>query len=143
MTPAPDPGLPDTELADLAVRVRAAQGREPGAQGGGRDRGVLDRHARHQDVGDPPRVRDLDRSRPDPGLGQDGVIWGLAQDRGQHREAGLADEDHLIATLKARGIYVALELQSARRYRSDDGVADVDLLPLGGGPAAFFDPGLP
>ena len=48
--------------------------------------------------------------------------------------------DHLIAALKARGIYVALELQSARRYRSDDGVADVDLLPLGGGPAAFFDP---
>jgi hypothetical protein len=50
--------------------------------------------------------------------------------------------DHLIATLKARGIYIALELQSARRYRSEDGVADVDRLPLGGGPGAFFDPNL-
>jgi hypothetical protein len=37
---------------------------------------------------------------------------------------------------------VALELQSVRRYRADDGVADVDLLPPGGGPAIFFDKNL-
>lgn len=48
--------------------------------------------------------------------------------------------DHLIAALKKRGIYIALELQSARRFRSEDGVKDVGLLPLGGGPAATFDP---
>lgn len=48
--------------------------------------------------------------------------------------------DHLIAALKARGIYVALELQSVRRFRSEDGVPDWNLLPPGGGPAAEFDP---
>jgi hypothetical protein len=48
--------------------------------------------------------------------------------------------DHLVAALKTRGIYVALELQSARRFRSEDGVKDIGLLPLGGGPAAVFDP---
>ena len=48
--------------------------------------------------------------------------------------------DHLIAALKARGIYVAIELQSVRKYRSEDGVADVGLLPQGGGPAAVVDP---
>ncbi len=31
--------------------------------------------------------------------------------------------DHLIAELKKRGIYVAVELQSKRRFRADDGVA--------------------
>ena len=81
------------------VRVRAAQGREPGPQGRGRDRRVLHRDARHQHVGDPAGVRDLDRARADPGLGQDGMVRGLAQDRGQHREARLADEDHLVAPL--------------------------------------------
>jgi hypothetical protein len=48
--------------------------------------------------------------------------------------------DHLVAALKARGIYVALELASKRRFRADDGVALPGLLPSGGGPAAFFDP---
>jgi hypothetical protein len=48
--------------------------------------------------------------------------------------------DHLIAALKARGIYVALELQSVRKYRSEDGVAEVEKLPPGGGPAVEFDP---
>jgi hypothetical protein len=47
--------------------------------------------------------------------------------------------DHLIAELKKRGIYVALELQSKRRFRVDDGVALFGLLPSGGGPAAIFD----
>jgi hypothetical protein len=48
--------------------------------------------------------------------------------------------DHLIAELKKRGIYVAIELQSKRRFRVDDGVALMGLLPSGGGPAAIFDP---
>ena len=48
--------------------------------------------------------------------------------------------DHLIAALKARGIHVALELQSQRRFRDDDGVLLPGLLPPGGGPAALFDP---
>ena len=47
--------------------------------------------------------------------------------------------DHLIAELKKRGIYVAVELQSRRRFRVDDGVALHGLLPPGGGPAAIFD----
>ena len=52
----------------------------------------------------------------------------------------LARLDHLIAALKARGIYVALELASKRRFRAEDGVALPGLLPSGGGPAAMFDP---
>ena len=52
----------------------------------------------------------------------------------------LARLDHLIAALKARGIYVALELQGKRRFRSEDGVAVPGMLPAGGGPAAQFDP---
>ena len=54
----------------------------------------------------------------------------------------LARLDHLIAALKSRGIYVALELQAKRRFRAGDGVAVPGLLPPGGGPAAFFDPTL-
>jgi hypothetical protein len=52
----------------------------------------------------------------------------------------LARLDHLIAALESRGIHVALELQSGRRFRSEDGVAAPGLLPAGGGPAAEFDP---
>jgi hypothetical protein len=48
--------------------------------------------------------------------------------------------DHLIAALRSRGIYVALELQSSRLFRTDDGVLDYRDLPPGGGPAAAFDP---
>lgn len=48
--------------------------------------------------------------------------------------------DHLIAALKARGIHVALELQSNRRFRDGDGVSLPGLLPPGGGPAALIDP---
>jgi hypothetical protein len=48
--------------------------------------------------------------------------------------------DHLIAELKKRGIYVAIELQSKRRFRLDDRVALFGSLPSGGGPAAIFDP---
>ncbi len=50
--------------------------------------------------------------------------------------------DHLIAALKKRGIYVAIELQSSRRFRPEDDVPSVPLLPLGGGPGAIFDPKL-
>ena len=50
--------------------------------------------------------------------------------------------DHLIAALKKRGIYVAIELQAERRFRPDDDVPTVPLLPVGGGPAAIFDPKL-
>lgn len=50
--------------------------------------------------------------------------------------------DHLIAALKARGIYVALELQSSRIFRDEDPVKAPGLLPPGGGPAAVFDPAL-
>ena len=52
----------------------------------------------------------------------------------------LSKLDHLIAALKTRGIHVALELQSSRRFRDQDGVAMPGLLPAGGGPAALFDP---
>ena len=51
----------------------------------------------------------------------------------------IARLDHLIAALKKRGIYVAVELQSERRFRPEDDVPTVPLLPLGGGPAAIFD----
>ena len=54
----------------------------------------------------------------------------------------LARLDHLIAALKSRGIYVALELQTARRFRSGDGVTTPGLLPDGGGPAAMIDPAI-
>lgn len=54
--------------------------------------------------------------------------------------ASLARLDHLVAALKARGIYVALELQAARRFRTGDDVPDPRGLPAGGGPAAAFDP---
>ena len=53
---------------------------------------------------------------------------------------GLARLDHLIAALKARGIYVAIELMSARRFRPGDDVPAAGKLPPGGGPAAAFDP---
>ena len=54
----------------------------------------------------------------------------------------LAKLDHLIAALKARGVYVALEIQGARQFRSEDGVADPGRLPPGGGPSATFDPAI-
>lgn len=50
--------------------------------------------------------------------------------------------DHLIAELKKRGIYFAIELQSNRRFRVEDKVSNPGLLPPGGGPAALIDPTL-
>ena len=53
----------------------------------------------------------------------------------------LARLDRLISALKARGIYVALELQGSRRFRDGDAsIPDGRKLPPGGGPAAAFDP---
>jgi hypothetical protein len=54
--------------------------------------------------------------------------------------AALARLDHLIANLKSRGIYIALELMSGRRFRDGDALKDASRLPPGGGPAAAFDP---
>jgi hypothetical protein len=48
--------------------------------------------------------------------------------------------DHLVAALKKRGIYVTLELISARRFRAGDSVPGGAGLPIGGGPATGFDP---
>lgn len=53
----------------------------------------------------------------------------------------LARLDHLIAAAAARGIYVAIEFQGARRFRDGDAtIPDGRKLPAGGGPAAAFDP---
>ena len=52
----------------------------------------------------------------------------------------LARLDHLIAGLKKRGTYVAIELMSARRFRPGDDVPAAGKLPPGGGPAGAFDP---
>lgn len=50
--------------------------------------------------------------------------------------------DGLVDALKSRGIYVALDLQSQRRYRSGDDLPGYGGLNRGGGPAAAFDPRL-
>jgi len=53
----------------------------------------------------------------------------------------LARLDHLIAALKGRGVYLAIELQGARRFRDgDDSIPGARMLPAGGGAAAAFDP---
>ena len=81
------------------------------------------------------RLGDLDTS-----LGPDRSLYDDSRDDTKAFDPiALTKLDHLIAALKARGIHIALELQSVRRYRSEDGVADVEQLPLGGGPAAAFD----
>lgn len=77
----------------------------------------------------------------DTPLGPDRSLFDDTVDDTQHFDTGgLARLDHLIAALKSRGIYVALELIGSRRYRPDDGVASPGGLPPGGGPAAVFDP---
>ena len=54
----------------------------------------------------------------------------------------MARFDHFIAELKGRGIYVALDLQSTRRYRKEDGLSDPAAYRPGGGPGLAFDPKL-
>lgn len=82
------------------------------------------------------RLGDLDTPLgPDRSLFDD-----TRDDTKQFDQAALGRLDHLIAALKKRGIYVALELHGARRFRPDDGVAAPGALPPGGGPASVFDP---
>ncbi len=82
------------------------------------------------------RLGDLDAAYgPDRSLFDDS-----RDDTKEFDPAALARLDHLIAALKKRGIYVAVDLLSKRRFRAEDGVASFGLLPSGGGPAAFFDP---
>jgi hypothetical protein len=84
------------------------------------------------------RLGDLDTAfGPDRSLFDD-----TRDDTKQFDPNALKRLDHLVAALKARGVHVALELQSNRRFRDNDGVALAGLLPLGGGPAALFDPAL-
>lgn len=82
------------------------------------------------------RLADLDTA-----LGPNRSLYDDSRDDTKMFDSGALERlDHLIAALKARGIYVALELQGARRFRSKDGVANPQALPPGGGPAAEFDP---
>lgn len=52
----------------------------------------------------------------------------------------LARLDHLIAALRKRGVYVAIELQSQVRLRELDEIPEARALGTGGGPSAAFDP---
>lgn len=84
------------------------------------------------------RLGDLDSA-----LGPDRSLYDdTRDDTKEFDQIALRKLDHLIAALKKRGIYFALELQSTRRFRSGDGLKDVGRLPLGGGPAAVFDPAI-
>ena len=82
------------------------------------------------------RLGDLDSAHgPNRSLFDD-----TRDDTKEFDSVALARLDHLIAAFKSRGIYVAIELQSKRRFRAGDGVALPGMLPPGGGPAALFDP---
>ncbi len=82
------------------------------------------------------RLCDLDTA-----LGPDRSLFDDTRDDTKEFDpVALARLDHLIAALKARGIYVALELQSVRRFREKDEVANYSALPPGGGGAVEFDP---
>jgi hypothetical protein len=54
----------------------------------------------------------------------------------------LARFDHLVAALKARGIYLSVELMADRLLRQADPVPGGSTLPPGGGPALGFEPKL-
>jgi hypothetical protein len=82
------------------------------------------------------RLGDLDAP-----LGPDRSLFDDSRDDTKSFDpVALARLDHLVAALKKRGIYVAFELKSKRRFRNDDGVAVPGLLPAGAGPASVFDP---
>jgi len=84
------------------------------------------------------RLGDLDTA-----LGPDRSLFDDARDDTRAFDSNALERlDHLIAAMKARGIYVALELQSSRIFRDEDPVKEPGLLPPGGGPAAVFDPAL-
>ena len=72
---------------------------------------------------------------PGRSLYDDGLDDTLAFD-----SEALARFDHLIFALKSRGIYVAIELLSNRRFREGDKVPGWLGLSPGGGAAAAFDP---
>ena len=63
-----------------------------------------------------------------------------AEDTQTLEPEALAHFDHLVAALERQGIALSLELNSSRRFRPADGVADGQSLPQGGGPAIAFDP---
>jgi hypothetical protein len=82
------------------------------------------------------RFSDLDTP-----LGPGVSLYDDARDDTASLDAGAMRRlDHLIALLKKRGIYIALELQAQRRFREKDGLADVRRLAPAGGAAAAFDP---
>ena len=84
------------------------------------------------------RLGDLDTA-----LGPDRSLFDDARDDTRAFDTHALERlDHLIAALKARGIYVALELQSNRIFRHEDPVKEPGRLPPGGGPAAVFDQAL-
>jgi len=77
----------------------------------------------------------------DTPLGPDRSLFDdAADDTKEFDPVALERLDHLVAALKRRGIYVALELLGGRRFRSGDGVRSAGLLAAGGGPAAVVDP---
>lgn len=79
----------------------------------------------------------------DTALGPDRSLFDDARDDTRAFDsAALERLDHLVAALKKRGIYVALELQGSRIFRDEDPVKEPGKLPPGGGPAAVFDPAL-
>ncbi len=82
------------------------------------------------------RLGDLDTP-----VGPDRSLFDDTRDDTQRFDANaLARLDHLMAALKKRGIYFALELQGARRFRTEDGVTAPGALPPGGGAPAVFNP---
>lgn len=68
------------------------------------------------------------------------LIDDVSDDTQEFDPVALERLDHLVAALQKRGIYVAVELLGARRFRPDDGVKSAGLLAPGGGPAAVVDP---
>ncbi len=84
------------------------------------------------------RLGDLDATLG-PGRG---LLDDTRDDTKSFDPEGLARLDHFMAALKARGIHVAIELQSSRRFRPDDQVAAAGQVGPGGGPAAIINPNL-
>ena len=79
----------------------------------------------------------------DAPLGPGGSLIDDARDETSSLDPlALADFDHLVAALKARGIALALTLQGQARFRADDEVPGGRSLPPGGGPASAFDPSI-
>ena len=82
------------------------------------------------------RLGDLDTAYgPDRSLFDD-----ARDDTKEFDPVALARLDHLIAALKKRGIYVALELASKRRFRAEDGVAVSGSAPFRRRPGGHLRP---